>query len=154
MRGWALVLAALAALLGFRARRVHIAVRVAGVRIPKPAVSRRGHGPHRWGSPPQGIVLAGRDQLGMSAHEVPPVTTPQYAAASGLLLSGARSWSEGDERMRGQARAGPRAPTGSSMASCLAQSRAQHVSDATLDVGTLNDMGFHSGLDNARTTRG
>ncbi len=60
----------------------------------------------------QGIARAGRDQLGMSARVVAPhglggltdsVATPPYAAASGLLLWGARSWNEGDERARGRA---------------------------------------------------
>lgn len=64
------------------------------------------------GSLLQGIARAGRDQLGMSARVVPPrglggltdsVQTPPYAAASGLLLWGARSWNEGDERARGRA---------------------------------------------------
>lgn len=57
----------------------------------------------------QGLARAGRDQLGMSARVVAPrglggltdsVATPPYASASGLLLWGARSWNEGDERSR------------------------------------------------------
>ena len=64
------------------------------------------------GSLLQGIARAGRDQLGMSARVVAPrglggltdsVATPPYSAVSGLLLWGARSWSEGDERARGRA---------------------------------------------------
>lgn len=63
------------------------------------------------GSLLQGLARAGRDQLGMSARVVAPsglggltdsVATPQYAAASGLLLWGARSWNDGDERARGR----------------------------------------------------
>lgn len=57
----------------------------------------------------QGLARAGRDQLGMSARVTAPrglggltdsVATPPYASASGLLLWGARSWNEGDERSR------------------------------------------------------
>ena len=64
------------------------------------------------GSLLQGLGRAGRDQLGMSARVVAPnglggltdaVATPQYAAASGLLLWGARTWNEGDERARNRA---------------------------------------------------
>lgn len=64
------------------------------------------------GSLLQGIARSGRDQLGMSARVVAPrglggltdsVQTPPYAAGSGLLLWGARSWNEGDERTRGRA---------------------------------------------------
>jgi cell division protein FtsA len=56
-----------------------------------------------------GLGRAGRDQVGMSARVVAPrglggltdaVTTPPYATASGLLLWGARSWSEADLRPR------------------------------------------------------
>ena len=59
-----------------------------------------------------GLGRAGRDQLGVSARVVAPrglggltdsVATPQYAAASGLLLWGARTWNEGDERARSRA---------------------------------------------------
>lgn len=59
-----------------------------------------------------GIGRAARDQLGMSARVVSPrglggltdsVNAPPYAAASGLLLWGIRSWTEGDERARGRA---------------------------------------------------
>ena len=54
-----------------------------------------------------GINRAARDQLGMSARVVEPrnlggltdaVSTPPYAAASGLLLWGARNWTAEDER--------------------------------------------------------
>jgi len=54
-----------------------------------------------------GIARAARDQLGMSARVVPPggiggltdsISSPPYAAASGLLIWGARNWSADDER--------------------------------------------------------
>ncbi len=54
-----------------------------------------------------GLGRAARDQLGMSARVTSPsglgglvdsVTSPPYAAASGLLLWGARNWTTGDER--------------------------------------------------------
>ena len=60
----------------------------------------------------QGLGRAGRDQLGMSARVMAPiglggltdsVATPPYAAASGLLLWGAKTWNEGDGRTRDQA---------------------------------------------------
>ena len=59
------------------------------------------------GSLLSGIARAARDQLGMSARVVAPtglggltdsVSLPPYAAASGLLLWGARNWSTDDER--------------------------------------------------------
>src|SRR5712692_4133934 len=58
------------------------------------------------GSMLAGINRAARDQLGMSARVVGPqnlggltdqVSTPPYAAASGLLLWGARNWTLDDE---------------------------------------------------------
>ncbi|HET8567711.1 MAG TPA: cell division protein FtsA [Candidatus Limnocylindria bacterium] len=57
----------------------------------------------------QGLPRAARDQLGMSARVMSPrglggltdaISSPPYAAASGLLLWGIRSWSEGDQRVR------------------------------------------------------
>ena len=54
-----------------------------------------------------GIARAARDQLGMSARVVSPsgvggltdkVSSPPYAAASGLLIWGAHNWSADDER--------------------------------------------------------
>src|SRR5437870_8420909 len=54
-----------------------------------------------------GMPRAARDQLGMSARVVPPsglggltdqISAPPYAAASGLLLWGARNWSTDEER--------------------------------------------------------
>ncbi len=54
-----------------------------------------------------GIARAARDQLGMSARVVAPtgvggltdsIASPPYAAASGLLIWGARNWSADDER--------------------------------------------------------
>jgi len=59
-----------------------------------------------------GIARAGRDQLGMSARVVAPtglggltdqISTPPYAAASGLLLWGARNWAAADEEAGGRA---------------------------------------------------
>jgi cell division protein FtsA len=59
-----------------------------------------------------GISQAARDQLGMSARVVPPtglggltdqIATPPYAAASGLLLWGARNWPTESERAGGRA---------------------------------------------------
>ena len=59
----------------------------------------------------QGLPRAARDQLGMAARPTGPrglggltdqISTPQYAAASGLLLWGARHW--GTEEVRGRAR--------------------------------------------------
>jgi len=59
-----------------------------------------------------GIARAGRDQLGMSARVVAPtglggltdqISTPPYAAASGLLLWGARNWAAEDEEAGGRA---------------------------------------------------
>jgi len=64
------------------------------------------------GSLLQGLTRAARDQLGMSARVTTPrglggltdsVSAPPYAASSGLLLWGARSWSEGEEHVRGRA---------------------------------------------------
>jgi len=58
------------------------------------------------GSMLNGINRAGRDQLGMSARVVGPqnlggltdqVSTPPYAAASGLLLWGAKNWTLDDD---------------------------------------------------------
>jgi len=58
------------------------------------------------GSMLNGINRAARDQLGMSARVVGPqnlggltdqVSTPQYAAASGLLLWGAKNWTLDDD---------------------------------------------------------
>src|SRR5438445_2957231 len=54
-----------------------------------------------------GMPRAARDQLGMSARVVPPsglggltdqISAPPYAAASGLLLWGARNWSTDEQR--------------------------------------------------------
>jgi cell division protein FtsA len=59
-----------------------------------------------------GVTRAGRDQLGMSARVVSPkglggltdqISTPPYAAASGLLLWGSRNWPSDDERAAGRA---------------------------------------------------
>jgi cell division protein FtsA len=59
-----------------------------------------------------GVTRAARDQLGMSARVVAPtglggltdqISTPPYAAASGLLLWGARNWPTDDERVSGRA---------------------------------------------------
>ena len=59
------------------------------------------------GSQLTGVARAARDQLGMSARVLAPaglggltdsVSTPPYAAASGLLLWGARHWTAEDER--------------------------------------------------------
>jgi cell division protein FtsA len=59
-----------------------------------------------------GVTRAARDQLGMSARVVAPtglggltdqISTPPYAAASGLLLWGARNWPTEDERASGRA---------------------------------------------------
>jgi cell division protein FtsA len=64
------------------------------------------------GSMLNGINRAARDQLGMSARVVGPqnlggltdqVSTPPYAAASGLLLWGARNWTLDDDRASGRA---------------------------------------------------
>jgi cell division protein FtsA len=64
------------------------------------------------GSMLNGINRAARDQLGMSARVVGPqnlggltdqVSTPQYAAASGLLLWGAKNWTLDDDRASGRA---------------------------------------------------
>src|SRR5438128_12329117 len=64
------------------------------------------------GSGLTGATRAARDQLGMSARVVAPtglgglvdrVSTPPYAAASGLLLWGARNWPTEDERAGGRA---------------------------------------------------
>jgi cell division protein FtsA len=58
-----------------------------------------------------GIQRAARDQLGMSARVVSPsglggltdqIGTPPYAAASGLLLWGARNWPTEEERSGGR----------------------------------------------------
>ncbi|GAC1699025.1 MAG: cell division protein FtsA [Candidatus Limnocylindrales bacterium] len=58
-----------------------------------------------------GIGRAARDQLGMSARVVEPqnlggltdqISTPQYAAASGLLLWGAKNWTHEDDRSGGR----------------------------------------------------
>jgi cell division protein FtsA len=58
-----------------------------------------------------GISRAARDQLGMSARVVEPrnlggltdqISTPPYAAASGLLLWGAKNWTSEDERGAGR----------------------------------------------------
>jgi cell division protein FtsA len=63
------------------------------------------------GSMLQGINRAARDQLGMSARVVGPqnlggltdqVSTPAYAAASGLLLWGAKNWTLEDDRAGGR----------------------------------------------------
>jgi len=63
------------------------------------------------GSMLAGINRAARDQLGMSARVVGPqnlggltdqVSTPPYAAASGLLLWGARNWTLDDDRAAGR----------------------------------------------------
>jgi cell division protein FtsA len=60
------------------------------------------------GSLLSGVNKAARDQLGMSARVVAPrglggltdsISTPPYAAASGLLLWGARHWSVTEERV-------------------------------------------------------
>ena len=54
-----------------------------------------------------GLGKAARDQLGMSARVLAPhglggltdsITSPRYAAASGLLLWGAKNWTADDER--------------------------------------------------------
>ena len=59
-----------------------------------------------------GIARAARDQLGVSARVVAPtglggltdqIATPPYAAASGLLLWGARNWPADDEQAGGRA---------------------------------------------------
>jgi len=59
------------------------------------------------GSLLSGLGRAARDQLGMSARVTSPsglgglvdsVSSPPYAAASGLLLWGARNWTTGEER--------------------------------------------------------
>ena len=59
-----------------------------------------------------GIARAARDQLGMSARVVSPaglggltdqISAPPYAAASGLLLWGARNWSTDEERANARA---------------------------------------------------
>ena len=59
-----------------------------------------------------GIGKAARDQLGMSARVLKPeglggltdsITSPRYAAASGLLLWGAKNWTADDERAPGRA---------------------------------------------------
>jgi len=58
-----------------------------------------------------GLSRAARDQLGMSARVVEPhnlggltdqISTPPYAAASGLLLWGAKNWTTEDERGGGR----------------------------------------------------
>jgi cell division protein FtsA len=63
------------------------------------------------GSMLSGINRAARDQLGMSARVVAPqnlggltdqVSTPAYAAASGLLLWGAKNWTLEDDRASGR----------------------------------------------------
>jgi len=63
------------------------------------------------GSMLSGIGRAGRDQLGMSARVVEPrnlggltdaVSSPPYAAASGLLLWGVKNWTAEDERAGGR----------------------------------------------------
>jgi cell division protein FtsA len=62
------------------------------------------------GSQLTGITKAARDQLGMSARVVGPtglggltdqISTPPYAAVSGLLLWGARNWGEQAEAANG-----------------------------------------------------
>src|SRR5438309_2578295 len=59
-----------------------------------------------------GIAKTARDQLGMSARLLRPaglggltdaISTPAYAASSGLLLWGARNWTTEDERATGRA---------------------------------------------------
>jgi cell division protein FtsA len=59
------------------------------------------------GSLLDGVNRAARDQLGMSARVVGPsglggltdqIETPQYSAASGLLLWGARNWPSDEDR--------------------------------------------------------
>ncbi len=59
-----------------------------------------------------GIARAARDQLGVSARVVAPtglggltdqIATPPYAAASGLLLWGARNWPADEEQAGGRA---------------------------------------------------
>ena len=64
------------------------------------------------GSMLTGIAKAARDQLGMSARVLAPsglggltdsISSPPYAAASGLLLWGARNWTTEDERATGRA---------------------------------------------------
>src|SRR5438105_5456339 len=59
-----------------------------------------------------GIAKTARDQLGMSARLLRPaglggltdaISTPPYAASSGLLLWGARNWTTEDERATGRA---------------------------------------------------
>src|SRR5919198_2958563 len=63
-----------------------------------------------------GITRAARDQLGMSARIVPPaglggltdqISTPSYAAASGLLLWGAQNWGYAAERASGRGALAP-----------------------------------------------
>lgn len=63
------------------------------------------------GSMLNGINRSSRDQLGMSARVVGPqqlggltdqVSTPAYAAASGLLLWGAKNWTLDDDRASGR----------------------------------------------------
>ncbi|HEV8536376.1 MAG TPA: cell division protein FtsA [Candidatus Limnocylindria bacterium] len=64
------------------------------------------------GSQLTGVTRSARDQLGMSARVVGPtglggltdqISTPPYAAASGLLLWGARNWPSEDERASARA---------------------------------------------------
>src|SRR5712691_4964611 len=64
------------------------------------------------GSSLTGVARAARDYLGMSARVVGPtglggltdqISTPPYAAASGLLLWGAHNWPSDDERASGRA---------------------------------------------------
>src|SRR2546427_5757512 len=71
-----------------------------------------GPGPPGRGAQLAGIARAARDQLGMSARVVAPtglggltdqIATPPYAAASGLLLWGARHWPADDEQAGGRA---------------------------------------------------
>jgi cell division protein FtsA len=59
-----------------------------------------------------GVARAARDQLGMAARVLGPtglggltdgISTPPYAASSGLLLWGAKNWTAEDERAGGRA---------------------------------------------------
>ena len=58
-----------------------------------------------------GVARAARDQLGMSARVLAPtglggltdsISSPPYAASSGLLLWGARNWTADEERSGGR----------------------------------------------------
>jgi cell division protein FtsA len=69
------------------------------------------------GSALQGLSRAARDQLGMAARVTGPrglggltdqISTPPYAAASGLLLWGARHWGEEQEEAGSRAGVGTR----------------------------------------------